>query len=196
MHDPIAENLAALSYQVALLVGTISNKARQSAGEQGPHLARSVEKHVRWFWRIIMCPLLFGIIGTQMNFNNLPSGTIPKAVAIIFAGGPSLAPCFMRTYLHRLFAEGKAIAFAHSFRYHLQILCMNAFAALGCPSPTPSCTSLDSTGGKSCSLQSHGPPRYPTSTSPENASHGIVEHLLFEERSRTLLCAPTTWKCV
>ncbi len=56
------------------------------AGEQGPHLARSVEKHVRWFWRIIMCPLLFGIIGTQMNFNTLPGGTIPKAVAIIFAG--------------------------------------------------------------------------------------------------------------
>ena len=66
---------------------------RRFAGEQGPHLARSVEKHVRWFWRVIMCPLLFGIIGTQMNFSNLPNGTISKAVAIIFAGAfPSLLP--------------------------------------------------------------------------------------------------------
>lgn len=61
-------------------------------GEQGPHLARSVEKHVRWFWRFIMCPLLFGIIGTQINFSTLPNGTIPKAVAIIFAGLGVRAP--------------------------------------------------------------------------------------------------------
>jgi len=47
---------------------------------------------VRWFWRFIMCPLLFGIIGTQMNFNTLPSGTIPKAFAIIFAGDPECPP--------------------------------------------------------------------------------------------------------
>lgn len=62
-----------------------------SAGEHGPHLARSVEKHVRWFWRFIMCPLLFGLIGTLMNFRTLPTGVIPKAVAIIFAGKPPVA---------------------------------------------------------------------------------------------------------
>ena len=57
-----------------------------SAGEHGPHLARSVEKHVRWFWRYIMCPLLFGLIGTLLNFNGLDTGTVAKAIAIIFAG--------------------------------------------------------------------------------------------------------------
>lgn len=57
-----------------------------AAGEHGPHLARSVEKHVRWFWRFVMCPLLFGLIGTTMNFNTLPTNIIPKSVAIICAG--------------------------------------------------------------------------------------------------------------
>lgn len=62
------------------------------SGEHGPHLARSVEKHVRWFWRFIMCPLLFGLIGTLMNFRVLKAGTIPKSVAIIFAGASFLKP--------------------------------------------------------------------------------------------------------
>ena len=56
------------------------------AGEHGPHLARGVEKHVRWFWRYIMCPLLFGLIGTLLNFNGLKTGTVARAIAIIFAG--------------------------------------------------------------------------------------------------------------
>lgn len=59
-------------------------------GEEGPHLARTVEKHTRWFWRFFMCPLLFGIIGTQINFKTLPKSIIPKVVAIIFAGKTGL----------------------------------------------------------------------------------------------------------
>ena len=33
-----------------------------------------------------MCPLLFGIIGTQMNFKGLPDSIVPKSIAIVVAG--------------------------------------------------------------------------------------------------------------
>ncbi|KAK9810538.1 hypothetical protein WJX72_012364 [[Myrmecia] bisecta] len=55
-------------------------------GEGSPELARTVEKHVRWLWRAIMMPLLFGLIGNTMNFATIAKNTIPKACAIIIAG--------------------------------------------------------------------------------------------------------------
>ena len=45
-----------------------------------------VERHVRWVWRFLMMPLLFGLIGTSVTFSTLAKGTIPKAVGIVFAG--------------------------------------------------------------------------------------------------------------
>ena len=48
---------------------------------------RVAEKHVRFLWRWILMPLLFCLIGTIINFNQLPSSTILKAVGLIFAGG-------------------------------------------------------------------------------------------------------------
>ena len=50
------------------------------------------EKHVRFLWRWILMPLLFCLIGTIINFNNLPSSTIVKAVGLIFAGAAILRP--------------------------------------------------------------------------------------------------------
>ena len=47
---------------------------------------RVAEKHVRFLWRWILMPLLFCLIGTIINFNQLPSSTIVKAVGLIFAG--------------------------------------------------------------------------------------------------------------
>lgn len=47
-----------------------------------------VERHVRWVWRFLMMPLLFGLIGTSVNFSSLAKGTIPKSVGIVFAGEP------------------------------------------------------------------------------------------------------------
>lgn len=35
-----------------------------------------------------MMPLLFGLIGTSVNFSALAKGTIPKSVGIVFAGEP------------------------------------------------------------------------------------------------------------
>jgi len=53
---------------------------------------RVAEKHVRFLWRWILMPLLFCLIGTIINFNNLPSSTIVKAVGLIFAGAAILRP--------------------------------------------------------------------------------------------------------
>ena len=44
------------------------------------------EKHVRFLWRWILMPLLFCLIGTIINFQQLPGSTIVKAVGLIFAG--------------------------------------------------------------------------------------------------------------
>ena len=75
------------------------------AGETGPHLTRSVEKHIRWFWRFIMCPLLFGLIGTTINFKTLPSSTIPRSVAIIIAGRPSIAAGYSLTLANHCYVQ-------------------------------------------------------------------------------------------
>ena len=45
-----------------------------------------IEKHVRWLWRFIMMPILFGLIGNAMRFNSLKKNSIAKACGIIFAG--------------------------------------------------------------------------------------------------------------
>lgn len=56
------------------------------AGESGPQMGRAVEKQVRWFWRFVMMPVLFGLVGASINFATIESGMIPKACAIIIAG--------------------------------------------------------------------------------------------------------------
>ncbi len=56
---------------------------------------RVAEKHVRFLWRWILMPLLFCLIGTIINFSNLPSSTIVKAVGLIFAGESRCAACLL-----------------------------------------------------------------------------------------------------
>ncbi len=43
-----------------------------------------------------MCPLLFGLIGTLLNFNGLKTGTVSKAIAIVCAG--ELQLCFQNMF--------------------------------------------------------------------------------------------------
>lgn len=45
-----------------------------------------VEKFVKWLWRFIVMPLLFGLIGASMRFSTLQHNSIGKACGIIFAG--------------------------------------------------------------------------------------------------------------
>ncbi len=49
-------------------------------------VALQVEKNVRWLWRFIMMPVLFGLIGNALRFKTLQHSSISKACAIIFAG--------------------------------------------------------------------------------------------------------------
>ena len=48
------------------------------------------QAHVRFLWRWLLAPLLFCLIGTIINFDTLPSSTIPRAAGLIFAGAPSV----------------------------------------------------------------------------------------------------------
>ena len=57
--------------------------------ESGPQMGRNVEKQVRWFWRFVMMPLLFGLVGASVNFKTIDKSIIPKAVAIIVSGQPA-----------------------------------------------------------------------------------------------------------
>ena len=56
------------------------------AAESGPQMGRAVEKQVRWFWRFVMMPLLFGLVGTSVNLKTLDKSIIPRACAIIVSG--------------------------------------------------------------------------------------------------------------
>lgn len=64
-----------------------------------------IEKHVRWLWRFIMMPILFGLIGNAMRFNTLQKNSIAKACGIIVAGpSPShfLGSCLCSTPVQRM----------------------------------------------------------------------------------------------
>ena len=63
------------------------------AVESGPQMGRSVEKQVRWFWRFVMMPLMFGLVGASVDFKTIDTSIIPKAVAIVVAGQPLSAAC-------------------------------------------------------------------------------------------------------
>ncbi|DBB09325.1 TPA: hypothetical protein ACH3X3_007904 [Trebouxia sp. C0006] len=54
--------------------------------ETNHEYTRNVEKNVRWLWRFIMMPVLFGLIGNALRFKTLQHSSISKACAIIFAG--------------------------------------------------------------------------------------------------------------
>jgi hypothetical protein len=50
-----------------------------------------VEHHIAWVWAWVAAPLLFGIVGTAVNFRKIKASTIPLSVAVIFSGAPQ--PC-------------------------------------------------------------------------------------------------------
>jgi hypothetical protein len=51
-----------------------------------------VEKKVRFVWRIVLMPILFGLTGITIVFANLPSAAIGNACAIVSAGAGADAP--------------------------------------------------------------------------------------------------------
>ncbi|CAK0757076.1 hypothetical protein CVIRNUC_002510 [Coccomyxa viridis] len=59
---------------------------RRLSTESGPQMGRAVEKQVRWFWRFVMMPLLFGLVGTSVDLKTLDTSIIPRACAIVVSG--------------------------------------------------------------------------------------------------------------
>jgi len=41
--------------------------------------------HIQWFW-VLLEPLLFGLIGTYIDFFSLDMNIVAKAVAMLFVG--------------------------------------------------------------------------------------------------------------
>ena len=56
------------------------------AEESGPQVARVVERQLRWFWRFVTMPVLFGLVGATVNFAVVDRAIISRACAIIIAG--------------------------------------------------------------------------------------------------------------
>jgi solute carrier family 9B (sodium/hydrogen exchanger), member 1/2 len=54
--------------------------------EASAEYAHETEQDVADFWRIIAQPVLFGIIGTAVDFSTLSPSSIPKALAVIALG--------------------------------------------------------------------------------------------------------------
>lgn len=73
-------------------------------------MVRSLEKQVRWFWRFVMMPVLFGLVGASVNFATIQRGIIPKACAIIVAGKSYLLHVLAAPWLpHRICCPPKLL---------------------------------------------------------------------------------------
>ncbi len=64
-------------------------------------MAHVVERQLRWFWRFVTMPVLFGLVGATVSFAALDRAVIAKACAIIFAGAPLRATALLSWYWKR-----------------------------------------------------------------------------------------------
>lgn len=70
----------------------------------GPNKSFSmiVEHHVAKFWMWVAQPLLFGIVGTAVDFRKIKAATIPRSIVVILSGTPApfleTRPCSSRAY--------------------------------------------------------------------------------------------------
>lgn len=101
------------------------DKMSSAAAESGSQMGRNVEKQVRWFWRFVMMPLLFGLVGASVNFKKIDPTIIPKSCAIIVAGelavwaalliSTLLGPCCLKASLH---------VYSYVFSFHAAQVCV------------------------------------------------------------------------
>lgn len=66
-----------------MVLGCRGTRAEDSDGRD---VMRQVEKVVRWVWRAVLMPALFGLVGASINFAQITGGYIGKACAIVIAG--------------------------------------------------------------------------------------------------------------
>ena len=62
-----------------------------------PNVGCRAEQVVGTFWRWVAQPLLFGLIGTGVNFHTIKASTLPKSLIVVLAGAfpvlPSKSAC-------------------------------------------------------------------------------------------------------
>lgn len=104
-------------------------------------MGRAVEKQVRWFWRFIMMPVLFGLVGASINFSTIENGMIPKACAIVIAGStPSNAQNFFFLLCQGTSRRSQTSFWHWRHSHHDALPCASQWWAL---SDTPVCAQYD-----------------------------------------------------
>lgn len=59
---------------------------------KNPHYGTAVEHHVALFWEWVAEPLLFGLVGTAVDFHYINASTIPKSLLVIISGWAARCP--------------------------------------------------------------------------------------------------------
>lgn len=59
---------------------------------KNPHYGTAVEHHVALFWEWVAEPLLFGLVGTAVDFHYINPSTIPKSLLVIVCGWAARCP--------------------------------------------------------------------------------------------------------
>ena len=57
-----------------------------AASKAGPYIVQNVEHQISVVWDLVFEPLLFGCIGSALNFSLIPSGTLAKSTGIVCLG--------------------------------------------------------------------------------------------------------------
>lgn len=103
-----------------LIMGMIASvlwkagKPEWGAKRADSHYAHRAEADLAFVWELIFQPLLFGVIGTTLDFREIESSTIPKAILLVFIGLATRLPAaYSATYGRGLtFKERAFIALA------------------------------------------------------------------------------------
>jgi hypothetical protein len=93
--------------------------------------AHETEQDVAEFWRMVAQPILFGIIGTAVDFNTLSPSSMPKALAVIALGVAFRLPTASAvTFGAGLNTKERCEQPLHSCWKNLVIVCRSLHAAI------------------------------------------------------------------
>ncbi len=70
----------------AITLGVVSSFYWKNEEDVAPQFVRSVENNISTVWEIIFEPLLFGSIGSSLNFSLIDTETVMKSMAIVSLG--------------------------------------------------------------------------------------------------------------
>jgi hypothetical protein len=87
-------------------------------GEVSRDHAHECEHDIAFVWKWLAQPLLFGVIGTAVNFRQLSPSTIPKSLLVVAVG------VAVRSPLHRPLCVGLAHPYIYDLRYTVYMRCI------------------------------------------------------------------------